>query len=37
MKIALVNEDKGVDSAIGGHLTLGDTLEDQLRNNEQLG
>lgn len=37
MKVALVNQDEGVDSPIGGHLSLGETLEEQLKSNEQLG
>lgn len=37
LKVALVNEDAGVDSTIGGHLAVGDELEKQLSDNKQLG
>lgn len=37
LKIEFVNQDSGVDSQIGGHLALGDTLEEQLKTNDQLG
>lgn len=37
LKVALVNEDLGVDSSVGGHLAIGDELENQLSTNNQLG
>lgn len=37
IKIAVVNEDEGVDSSIAGHLCLGDILEEKLKDNQQIG
>lgn len=37
LKIAVVNNDEGVESSVGGHLAIGDELEKQLSTNNQLG
>ena len=37
VSVAVVNNDAGADATAGGHVDVGSRIEDELRNNTQLG